>query len=40
MGYWDNHTYRTMLTSQKLSYMQSHIDATVPDRVLHESNTM
>ncbi|KHG16638.1 hypothetical protein F383_23540 [Gossypium arboreum] len=27
-----------MLTSQTWSYIQSHIDATVPDRVLHESN--
>ncbi|KHG30744.1 hypothetical protein F383_36331 [Gossypium arboreum] len=29
-----------MPTSQTWSYMQSHIDATVLDRVLHESNTM
>ncbi|KHF98813.1 hypothetical protein F383_38018 [Gossypium arboreum] len=25
-----------MPTSQTWSYMQSHIDATVPDKVLHE----
>ncbi|KHG24506.1 hypothetical protein F383_31251 [Gossypium arboreum] len=28
-----------MPTSQTWSYMLSHNDATVPDRVLHESNT-
>ncbi|KHF97269.1 hypothetical protein F383_36558 [Gossypium arboreum] len=29
-----------MPTSQAWSYMQSHIDATVPNRVLHESNVI
>ncbi|KHG12958.1 hypothetical protein F383_19145 [Gossypium arboreum] len=29
-----------MPTSQTWSYVLSHIDATVPDRVLHKSNMM